>query len=222
MHQEPLYRRFYAPLCSTACAYTVFFAFVLIVLPVIIAYNSYDFWLKDDYYLEQPKLTYQYLTNFQCYGTSGDGSSLNLQYSTNAYINQLYPSTRMPIFRSAELDDDRDGTIERLELSILLPLQVGEAIHGFTTLIYYDARLNSRAKLLFDAAAFVNFEGSTALSKVALDGDMLLRQTWPLPVYGGYRRWYEDDPLFDITSSTSVKDVSMQHIMQRYNARNGN
>lgn len=41
VHQEPLYRRYYAPWCSAASLYTVFFAFVLIILPLIIAYNSY-------------------------------------------------------------------------------------------------------------------------------------------------------------------------------------
>lgn len=41
VHQEPLYRRYYAPWCSAASLYTVFFSFVLIILPLIIAYNSY-------------------------------------------------------------------------------------------------------------------------------------------------------------------------------------
>lgn len=41
VHREPLYRRYYAPICSAACAYTILFGFILIILPLIIAYNSY-------------------------------------------------------------------------------------------------------------------------------------------------------------------------------------
>ncbi|RYH30792.1 hypothetical protein EON65_04170 [archaeon] len=41
VHQEPLYRRYHAPWNSWAVFYSVVFAFVLIILPLIIAYNSY-------------------------------------------------------------------------------------------------------------------------------------------------------------------------------------
>eukprot|EP01031_Cornospumella_fuschlensis_P030747 gene30747-37149_t len=224
VHQEPLYRRYHAPWNSWAVFYSIVFAFVLIILPLIIAYNSYDFWLKDDYYLEQPEVAYKYLANFQWYGKNSDGSNLVVQYSTNAYINAAYTNsytqTRVPILRSAEMDDNRDGKTDRLELSVVLPISADESISGFTAAVYVDVKLHERAKLLFDGVGFVNYEGSTSLQKLAIDGDMMLRQTWPLTAYGGYRRLYENDPLYDVDATTPAQEVFMQNVMQRYNARN--
>jgi hypothetical protein len=41
VHTEPLQRRYYAPVCSTTCCYMIIYGFVIILLPLIIAYNSY-------------------------------------------------------------------------------------------------------------------------------------------------------------------------------------
>lgn len=150
-----------------------------------------------------------------------DGSYQQWQYSTNAYINQLNPAaTRQPVLRSAGLDDNRDGKMDRLEVSVQLPLQAGESVSSFSALLYHDVQLSQRAKLLFDAVTFVNYESATPMGKLSVDGDMLLRQTWPLWDYGGYRRLYADDPLFDVTDTTAAQDVAISAVMRRYNARN--
>jgi hypothetical protein len=36
-----------------------------------------------------------------------------------------------------------------------------------------------------------------------------------------YRNLYQSDPLYDITGSTSAKDVSIESVMKSYNSRNG-
>ncbi|RYH30785.1 hypothetical protein EON65_04175 [archaeon] len=148
-----------------------------------------------------------------------------VQYSTNAYINAAYSNaytqTRVPTLRSAEMDDNRDGKTDRLEVSVLLPITADESISGFTAAVYLDVKLNERAKVLFDGVGFVHYEGSTPLQKLSVDGDMMLRQTWPLKVYGGYRRLYENDALYDVDSTTPAQDVFIQSVMQKYNARNG-
>lgn len=56
--------------------------------------------------------------------------------------------------------------------------------------------------------------------KLNMDGDLVLRQTWPLVIRGGFRRPYDDDKLIDIDADTSARDVSIAHIMGRNNARN--
>lgn len=95
VHREPLYRRYYATTFSGACCYSFAFGFILIVLPLIIAYNtsgnddgdlktlSFDddndcilhqhflfsaFWLKDDVIYEQPSVTYRYYTIVELHG----------------------------------------------------------------------------------------------------------------------------------------------------------
>eukprot|EP01040_Poterioochromonas_malhamensis_P000191 gene191-197_t len=222
VHRESLSKRYYAPFCSTTCAYTIFYSFILIALPLIIAYNSYDFWWKIGYLLEQPEVTYTYQTTIQWYGRNIDtGTNINYFYSTNAYINQLYSSNvKFPIVRSAILDDNRDGKMERLELSVALPLTNQEQIYGFDCLIYYETKLSSRAKYIFDAVSLIGYESSTAANKISIDGDLILRQTYPFSVYGGYKNLYSNDPLYDVSQTTSARDVSIESIMRRYNSRN--
>jgi hypothetical protein len=129
---------------------------------------------------------------------------------------------KFPILKSATLDDNRDGKMDRLEMSVALPLTKNELIYGFDCLIYYKSKLSSRAKVLFDTVSLIGYESGTPMEKVSIDGDFKLRQTYPFNVYGGYRDLYHNDPLFDVTSKTSAKDVSIENIMKRYVGRNGN
>ncbi len=111
--------------------------------------------------------------------------------------------------------------MERLELSIALPLTNQEQIYGFDCLIYYETKLSSRAKYIFDAVSLIGYESSTAANKISIDGDLILRQTYPFSVYGGYKNLYSNDPLYDVSQTTSARDVSIESIMRRYNSRNG-
>lgn len=88
--------------------------------------------------------------------------------------------------RSAEVDVNRDGRVDRLEMAVQLPLAKNEKITSVTSLVFFDVKLNSIAKYTFDAVSFINYEASSAMGKLEIDGDLLLRQTWPLSAYGGY------------------------------------
>lgn len=183
-----------------------------------------DFWLKESYVLEQPQVSYKYQTNIQWYGLdSKTQEPVTYTYSTNSYLNTLQSTTtRLPIFTSATLDDNRDGLTDRVELSFALPLESGVSIYGMTALVYYGVGLHSRAKYLFDALGYVNYESGTAMSKLSVDGDLVLRQAVPFQVYGGYKNIYTgDEVLYDIDSFTSLSQVSTETVMKKYNARNG-
>lgn len=120
-----------------------------------------------------------------------DGAPLNLFYSTSAQINELYSeSLRIPLFQSAELDDNRDGRTDRLEFGIQMPLAPTETIHGFTALVYVNTQLDSKARYVFDGVSYATFESASAINQLSLDGDLMFRQTWPLTVKGGYEYEY--------------------------------
>ncbi len=91
VHREPLYKRYSASLLSGGCCYALIFGFLLIFIPLIIAYNSggghcllgtYSFqllisfylsvpgfWLKEDIYYTQPIATYRYENMVQLFGS---------------------------------------------------------------------------------------------------------------------------------------------------------
>jgi hypothetical protein len=107
-------------------------------------------------------------------------------YSTSSTINDLFSShLRIPILRSAELDDNRDGITERIELGIQLPLFPAEKVTKFTALVYHDVELKDKARCLFDAVSYISYESGLSLGSVHIDGDIIIRQTWPLEVKGG-------------------------------------
>jgi len=169
---------------------------------------------------EQPKVNYRYQSIIQLHGTS-NGAPLNIFYSTSPTINKLNAARlRIPLFQSAELDDNRDGYTDRIEIGIQMPLAPTESVLGFTALVYCNVQLDSKARYLFDAAAYANYESMAAMEQLDLDGDLIFRQTWPLVVKGGFRAPYESDPLLELTTGTSADTASISSVMRRYNARN--
>lgn len=115
-----------------------------------------------------------------------EGSLLSLFYSTSPAINQINSDyLRIPVFQSSELDDNRDGITDRIEINLQMPLSPFENIYGFSALIYCNTKLQSKVKYIFDAVSYATFESMSPISKVTIDGDLLFRQTWPLSAKGG-------------------------------------
>lgn len=120
-----------------------------------------------------------------------------------------------------EMDDNNDGKMDRLEISAQLPVAANEKITGVSSLIYFDFQLNSVAKYLFDSVAFINFESGSPIAQLQIEGDLKLRQTWPLSAYGGYKLPYRDDPLFpSFTYGSSADKFYVDTVMRKNNARN--
>ena len=128
VYREPLYRRYYASYFSPSFLFAIMVGFLLIFLPLIIAYNSTGFWLKEDIYYEQPLINYKYQAIVEVYGTKvNTNTPLSLYYSTSSYLNQQHNANlRSAVIQSAELDDNMDGINDRIEFSMLMPLKAFE------------------------------------------------------------------------------------------------
>ena len=77
--------------------------------------------------------------------------------------------------------------MDRLEINIQMPIASDELIHGFTALVYYNVKFSEKVKYLIDAVSYVNYDSGGGMSALTLDGDLVLRQTWPLEGKGGYK-----------------------------------
>ena len=114
------------------------------------------------------------------------GTPLNIFYSTSRTINQLYGTNlRLPVLQSAELDDNKDGVIDRLEINVKMPLGINETITRFDALLYHTATLSARVKYTFDGVTFVTYESTVPTGNIQIDGDIMLRQTSTLIAKGG-------------------------------------
>ena len=236
IHREPLYRRYYATYTSPSFLYGLIFGFLLIILPLIIAYNSTGFWYKEGIYFEQPHVNYRYQAIVEVYGTAGfDRSSssqarediqqkpLLLYYSSSSKLNQMHGNQFRPAtIQSAEMDDDRDGINERLEFNMVMPLAPNEQVTGVSAVLLNDVTISERARYQFDAATLISFDGGSAINNLRVDGDVMVRQSWPLSTKGGFKVPYSGDPLLtrEISPGMSASDLSIQHIMAETATRN--
>jgi hypothetical protein len=111
---------------------------------------------------------------------------VNLFYSTSAYVNGLFSENlRGAIVRSAELDDNNDGIVERIEIGLAVPLTITESITKFSMLVYHDVELKDVARFRFDTVSFASYDTSIPIGSIYMDGDVMLRQQSPLDVKGG-------------------------------------
>ena len=224
VHREPLYRRYYASYTSGAFCYAICFGFLLIFLPLMIAYNSSSFWIKQNVLYTQPSVAYRYQAVVEIFGTDTTTSyPIALYYSTSSLLNQMHANTlRVPLLQTAEIDDNNDGVVDRMEVILNVPLKPSEQVTGISAVFLHDVKLVDRARYIFDAASHVSFESSTPISQLRVEGDVKIRQSWPLSVMGGYKVPYSGDPLLSTTLTTAVSesDTSQYAILSKGAARN--
>ena len=101
-------------------------------------------------------------------------------------MNELFSEhLRIPFVKSAELDDNFDGITDRVELGVVMPIKASESIKKFTALVYHDVELKDKARYRFDAVTYLSVDSSVPMGALYIDGDVSVRQTWPLDVKGG-------------------------------------
>lgn len=89
------------------------------------------------------------------------------------------------IIRSVEVDDNRDGVMDRLEVSVQAPLGVDEAVTRMDLLLHHTVTLSNRVKYVFDGVTYITCESSNPMGGVQVDGDITIRQTSTLQSKGG-------------------------------------
>lgn len=149
------------------------------------------------------------------------GDGVNIFYSTSSAVNDLFSEhLRTPIVKSAELDDNADGMVDRIEIGLTMPLSSSERITGFTSIIYHDVELKDKGRYKFDAVSYVSTSNPNPMGSLYVDGDITVRQTWPLDYKGGYHIPYDGDGLISIDKSMSADDLSVTSILGASAARN--
>ena len=221
VHRQPLYRRHFANMCSETGAFCVIQGFVLIFLPLIIAFSTAQFWTTDVLTYSQPRVQYAYTMMTEFYGTDSTGLPLLLTSSTSSFLSAASSrSLRQAVFQSAHYDDNKDGTADRFEVSVQLPLRSGESVTGLRWGIFFNTQLYDQVRYSFDSLAYCTYEGSTALRSVAIDGDFVVRQSDSLKSKGGTRTVSDTLLPTVLTRAVDAHSLSLADILSRYQARN--
>uniref|UniRef100_A0A8D0FUF9 Transmembrane protein 231 n=1 Tax=Strix occidentalis caurina TaxID=311401 RepID=A0A8D0FUF9_STROC len=122
-----LLTRYRAGLCSAAALALALLTVLTYVPPLLVAYRSHGFWLKQSAYLEQPTVRFRYEVLFVA--TTGPGPSSFLAWSTFPAFNRLQEDRlRVPLLSTREEDRNQDGKMDQLYFKLELPLQPTEHV----------------------------------------------------------------------------------------------
>jgi len=223
VHREKLTRNYVADRLSCAYCFSLASLLVLVLAPFFLAYTSHSLWLRENTYREQPDVRFQYKMIMLAEGTKTTNVStvpMQLFWSTNTSFNNLYhDSVRVPVMRATAEDLNRDARTDLLKVSAEMPLAVGEAIYSVTMLLFFDFRLSDRAKFSMETLGYISEASPLPGSHVSVDADLVLQQSLPLLVKGGFKTPYQKFPLIS-PSAKSARALLLPGLLQSYRDRN--
>ena len=232
VYTSTIRKRYYASRFSLTYLFYIGVGFLTIVLPFFLSYyaSGGSFWLKESAYNEQATIKNKAKLILLLEGIdSSTGSDIptNIFFSTMGSVNEVMSDTlRVPQIKSREVDENRDGKVDRIELSIVMPLLQHEKIYSVSLVNFLHFQL--RDKLMIDMESLVYAQESSGIqgSSWYLDGTIHFEQRSPLQSINGMKYLYtgaEDillDSLTDSLSLISSQDIDLSSLLLKYNSRN--
>ncbi|KAJ1560688.1 hypothetical protein HK405_006249 [Cladochytrium tenue] len=211
-------RRFRAPACSRAALLAAILAAAAVVTPFLAAYASHSLWLRENYFREQPTVTFLRSAMLFLTGqATTDGSAVSLFYSTDADLNVLFDAAVqvVPAIKSAEVDVNKDGRPDYLQFSVSVALPDTYDIH------------HTEARLLMQTMAFVDTASALPVSALDVDGELRLEQR--VLLRAGVDAATYDQPVVNytaeavmpaLTGAWGTAPLAWSRILQDYQERN--
>ncbi|NXF25850.1 TM231 protein, partial [Rhodinocichla rosea] len=170
-----LYTRYRAGFCSAAALALLLITALTYVPPLLLAYRSHGFWLKQSAYLEQPTVRFRYEALFVA--TIGSGPGSFLAWSTFPAFNRLQEDRlRVPLLSTREEDKNQDGKMDQLHFKLELPLQPTEHVVGVQLILLFSYQLYRMSTFVMQSMAFLQFFSPVPGSQLYVNGDLKLNQ----------------------------------------------
>ncbi|XP_068882616.1 transmembrane protein 231 isoform X2 [Aphelocoma coerulescens] len=170
-----LYTRYRAGFCSAAALALLLITALTYVPPLLVAYRSHGFWLKQSAYLEQPTVRFRYEVLFVA--TIGSGPGSFLAWSTFPAFNRLQEDRlRVPLLSTREEDKNQDGKMDQLHFKLELPLQPTEHVVGVQLILLFSYQLYRMSTFVMQSMAFLQFFSPVPGSQLYVNGDLKLNQ----------------------------------------------
>ncbi|XP_071899965.1 transmembrane protein 231 isoform X1 [Anas platyrhynchos] len=210
------YTRYRAGLCSAAALALLLIAVFTYVPPLLVAYRSHGFWLKQGAYREQPTVRFRYEVLFVA--TTGPGPGSFLAWSTFPAFNRLQEDRlRVPLLSTREEDKNQDGKMDQLHFKLELPLQSTEHVVGVQLILIFSYQLYRMSTLVMQSMAFLQFFSPVPGSQLYMNGDLKLNQRQLLNHCGLDTRYN-----VSVVNGTSpfAADYDLTNIIAAYRDRN--
>ncbi|XP_072168857.1 transmembrane protein 231-like [Diadema setosum] len=215
LYSSPLQSRYKASICTKATFFAIAAFLFTVIPPLLLAYRSEGFWIKQAFYREQPDVKFKH----QILLVVHTGSVKNyVTWSTYKNFNLLEQANlRIPLIKSREEDTNRDGKNDNFQFSIEMPILGSEDVHGVQVIFIFDYRLYRFSELRMEAMAYISHSSAMSGAQLNADGDLKLRLRQPLAHKGLDTRY--DVPIIN-SDSVFAEDYSFSHIFSSYQERN--
>eukprot|EP00794_Sanderia_malayensis_P019194 gene19194-21116_t len=215
IQSHPVLQRYKAHYWSTASVFFIVVIALTYILPLLIAYYSQGFWLKESSYREQPEVHFKH--NVIVIVQGNDVNTL-VAYSTFQNFNNLLgDKVRIPFIQSYETDVNRDGKNDNLQFELQIPLKETENVNSVQLLLFFDYKLHRFSSLQMESMAYIHHTSAISGSEFYTEGELRLKQKYLLPHKGTYTTY--NVAIVD-SSSVSADAYDLATIFSKYQIRN--
>ncbi|XP_049802794.1 transmembrane protein 231 isoform X2 [Schistocerca nitens] len=204
-----------ATVCSKATVFVLFITGTTVIIPLIIAYRSYGFWIKADTYREQPDVHFKHK-----FIAVAESNQLDKPIICSNFWNLnsiLSDYSHCSVVKTREEDRDIDGKNELLFFEMELLLHRTEAVFSLILFLVFDYKLYKYSAFQMESLAIIQHSSSLPGARFDIVGDLKLVQKQPLFHDGR-------DVSFNYScideESTDPQVFNLQKIIKEYVGRN--
>ncbi|XP_046842475.1 transmembrane protein 231-like [Xenia sp. Carnegie-2017] len=215
IHSHPVIQRYKAHICSKASVFQLILLLFTAFFPLLIAFASKGFWLKESSYKEQPEVHFKHEFIVLLQGLT---SRSYVAYSTYQKFNNLVnDKLRIPVVKSFEEDKNRDGKNDVLNFTLEMPLTDKESAYGVQLLLVFEYKLQRFSTLVMESMAYIHHSSGAPGAEFVTIGELRLKQK-SLLRHSGRSTTY-NTTVIDSTS-TFAEAYDFTNIFRQYFIRN--
>ncbi|XP_028392056.1 transmembrane protein 231-like [Dendronephthya gigantea] len=215
IHSHPVLQKYKTHICSRASVFQLFIAIFTIIFPLLVAYASQGFWLKEASYKEQPEVHFKHQFVVLLQGITSDSYVAYSNYQN--FNNLVNDKLRIPVVKSYEEDTNRDGKKDVLHFTLEMPLNSKESIYTAQLLLIFEYKLQRFSTLLMESMAFIHQTSGIPGAQFITTGELRLKQKYLLRHSG--RTTTYNTPVID-SKSAFAEAYNFVNIFDKYFKRN--
>ncbi|UJR15762.1 hypothetical protein I4U23_002697 [Adineta vaga] len=208
-----------ARLFSLATCFLILCTILTFLPPFLFTYYAEGFWIKEDSYREQPRVTYK---NFVLNIERNGGTTNQFFASSYASLNTAFQDVWIPGTSDAveEVDTDQDGISDQFSLIIQLPYQdTNVQIRYINLWMIFQYELKARQSIQMETMAMINLyaPGNINNPKVTAVGQLILNQRQPIQSSGIDTTY--NDSVIDLDNLLLTSSMDINSIVENYFTR---
>ncbi|XP_053305353.1 transmembrane protein 231 [Spea bombifrons] len=215
IYSHPALIQYRSRVCSKATLFLLLVLGLTYIPPLLVAYRSHGFWLKQSTYEEQPNVRFRYEALLIA---MNDLSGGYVAWSTFQEFNSLVGDRlRLPLVSAREEDKNQDGKMDQLYFRLELPLQATENIYGVQLILTFSYQLYRMSTFVMQSMVLIQHSSPIPGAQLYINGDLRLQQREPLKHQGLDTRYN-----FTVINGTSpfASAYELTNIIAVYQERN--